>query len=232
MSSGLRTLLASPSVRPLGRLVIGLLGLDILLGWVVLAGIATYVARVWLGLAGQVLGSGTLAQHAGQFEAARVLQGLAWLATAGAFLAWVHRAYRNLALFGVPDLGYSPRWAVGAFLVPMLNLIHPLRVVRELWNASDPAGSGEAHSRQGATPRWLLAWWSIFLASVAADPVVVRLVGGAERGLDLGGGARWVVAGALLEMTAAVLAIAVVSRITRGQEARLERQDRRAGSLR
>ena len=79
---------------------------------------------------------------------------------------------------------------------------------------------------------WLLAWWGVFLASVAADPVVLRLLDGAERGLDLGGGARWVVAGALLEMTAAVLAIALVSRITRGQEARLERQDRRAGSMR
>jgi hypothetical protein len=61
---------------------------------------------------------------------------------------------------------------------------------------------------------------------------VVRFLGGAERSPDLGGGARWVVMGTLLEMAAAPLAIVIVSRITRGQEERLERQARRAGSMR
>jgi hypothetical protein len=227
-----RIRLVFTAVRPRARLVVALLALDVLLGWAVLAGVATYVDRVWHGLAGQVLRSGTLAQHSGQFEVARLVQGLAWLGTAAAFLAWVHRAYGNLERLGVADLGYSARWAVGAFLVPLLNLIHPLRVVRELWNASDAAGPGHARPRDVSTSPWLLAWWGSFLASVAADPVVVRFLGGAERGLDLGGGARWVVMGTLLEMAAAPLAIVIVSRITRGQEERLERQARRAGSMR
>jgi hypothetical protein len=232
MDWGLRTLLRFTTLRSRARLVVCLLALDIVLAWLTLMGIATYVDRVWHGLAGHVLRPGTLAQHAGQFEVVRCLQGLAWLGTGAAFLAWIHLAYENLEALGVEERGYSPRWAVGAFFIPLLNLIHPLRVVRELWNTSDEAGTGEAMPHLGATSPWLLSWWGLLLASVAADPFALRPFEGPERGLDLGGSMAWVMAGAVLEMTAAVLAIVIVTRITRGQEERLRRLARRAGSAR
>lgn len=230
MGSRIRRVIGS--VRLLARLVIGLLALDVLLAWGAIMGVATYVVRVWHGLAGEVLPTGTLAQHVSDLEILRALQGLVWLATAAAFLAWVHRAYRNLEILGVPDLGYSPRWAVGAFIVPILNLVHPLRVLRELWKGSDAGGPGEARPYERATPAWLLAWWLAFLTSVAADPGMLRLFAGAGPALHLGGGAQRVVIGALLEIAAGVLAIMIVSRITRGQEERLRRSARSAGPVR
>jgi Domain of unknown function (DUF4328) len=232
LSSTRQALSRFATLRARTRLVVGLLLLDILLAWLTLMGVGIFVTRVWHGLAGETLGYGSLAQHIVQFEAVRTLQGLVWLATAVAFLAWIHRAYANLERLGVKDLGYAPPWAVGAFVVPLLNLIHPLRVVRELWNASDEAGTGETMSRRGTTSPWLLSWWGLLVASVAVDPFALRPFESPERSLDLAGGTSRVVAGALLEMAAAALAVFIAARITRGQERRFEGRAPRAESTR
>ena len=201
--------------RPRARLVVALLAVDILLAWGVLVGVRTFIERVWFGLAGYAIREGTLAQHAGQIEAARLAQALVWIAAATAFLLWMHRAYRNLPALGAEGLGYSPRWAVGAFLVPILNLVHPYQVVRELWREShlDPAAVGDGVSR--SLVRW---WWILFVASALADPVFGRLAEAAVGRLDAGGHLGLLVLGEMAEIAAAVLAIVIVTRVTRLQE--------------
>ncbi|HKZ05971.1 MAG TPA: DUF4328 domain-containing protein [Methylomirabilota bacterium] len=202
-------------------MVVALLALDLLLAWAVLLGVRTFVERVWFGLAGYFIREGTLAQHAGQIETARLAQGLVWIAAAAAFLAWMHRAYRNLPALGASRLGYSPRWAVGAFLVPVLNLVHPYHVVRELWREShvDPADVGTSLS--ASLIRW---WWVLFVASVLADPVVGRLAEAAVGRLEAGGRLELLVIGEMTEIAAGVLAIIIVTRTTRLQEESVARQ--------
>jgi hypothetical protein len=213
---------------PLARAVMGLLGVQVLLAWALLAGVVIFLERLWFGLAGHAQPQGSLAEHLAQLEALRVLQGLGWIATATLFLLWVHRAYRNLGALGVAGLGDSPRWAVGAFPVPALNLIHPLHVMRDLWNASRP-GAGAEEPRAGGISPWLGCWWGLLLAAAVLDPSVLRPLEPMAVRLDLGGGMYRLVLGALVEMAAGVLGIVVVARITGFQGQRLAGHAGRAG---
>jgi hypothetical protein len=201
------------------RALLALLGIDALLAWVEVVGIATFLQRVWLTLGQRDLRLATLEAHWAQVEAARRLHGLAWLATAVVFLVWLHRSWRLLHEAGLPDLSFTPRGAVVAFLVPGLNLLVPCRAVRDLWRASDPARrAGTAPSGAGAPPL-LVWWWVVFVVATLLDPVVFRLSAGAEWRLGLGQPTVIVVLAQLVEIAAAVLAITVVGQIGRRQGA-------------
>src|SRR5215207_5646007 len=63
----------------------------------------------------------------------------AWfLVTAGLWLGWFRRAYRNLPALGARRLRYRPWWAVGAWLLPVFSLFRPKQVLNDIWRASDP----------------------------------------------------------------------------------------------
>lgn len=54
-----------------------------------------------------------------------------------AFLLWFWRCYTNLwAVEGERALTWSPRWAIGAWLVPGVNLVLPLVLARDLWRVA------------------------------------------------------------------------------------------------
>jgi hypothetical protein len=213
--------------RPLALAVIGLLAVDIVLAWLALVGAATFIERVWHGLGGHVIREGTLADHAAQLDWVRRLQPVAWSATAVLFLRWVHRTHANLPALGAHRLGYTPRWAVGAFFVPLLNLVHPVQVLREIWHGSAPACSGDERPGRGPMPAWLPWWWLLVVVAVVADPFPAPLLDGAAAGLDLGPGMQGLVVAGLAEIAAAVLAIVIVRRITAFQEGARERPARR-----
>lgn len=210
----------------LGRALLGLLGLNAALAWVEIVGIYTFLERVWRGLASRVTGPEPLEVHWGELETARRIHGLAWLVTAIVFLVWIHRTYRNLPVLGATDLAFTPRAAVSAFLVPVLNVIVPVRVVRELWNGSDPTQGQPPGVAPGAAPTspWVIWWWAVFLASVLLDPVVFRVAGNLQARLTVGSTALLVLA-QLLEMAAAVLAMVVVWSVNQGQQEIFESQE-------
>jgi hypothetical protein len=90
-----------------------------------------------------------------------LLQLLIFIATAVAFLMWLHRAYRNLPALGATRLDTTPGWAVGYFFIPFANLVKPFQAVREIWHESAPGGEaregfGGVSSRSG-TPA-LVGW--------------------------------------------------------------------------
>ena len=61
--------------------------------------------------------------------------------TAIAFMTWLYRCRANLRAFGTRHLRYSRNWAVFGFLIPVLNLVRPYQVAREVWQASDPSAT-------------------------------------------------------------------------------------------
>lgn len=209
-------------VARVGRVVLASLAVNALLAWLVIVGIYTFLERVWRGLSGRFLPGETLEAHWSQLEMLRRVQGVAWLVTAAVFLWWLHRAYRNLRALGAEDLGFTPRSALSAFFVPVLNAIVPFRVVRELWNASDPSAAPPAVERARSTSPWVGWWWGVFLASVALDPSVFRLVSHAMERFTVGSTVVLVLA-QLLEMAAAILAMVVVWTVSQGQEEIAER---------
>ncbi len=152
---------------------------------------------------------------------AGVLSALIFIATAVVWVVWQYRAHANLRSLGADDLRYRPGWVVGWWFIPVANTAMPYLTTRELHKASDPdAGAIDWKGRRTWPVLWM--WWGAWLlgrfllASVAfylaadADAGVERLI--ASDGFEIAGG--------ILEIGAALLAIAVVRSIDRRQSAK------------
>ena len=73
-------------------------------------------------------------------------------------LAWVYASARTGARLGIPAR-HSPGWAVGGFLVPVLDLWWPYQSVRDLFPAGHPAR------------RMVGRWWAQYLTALVATTV-------------------------------------------------------------
>jgi hypothetical protein len=111
-----------------------------------------------------------------------VLQVGVYLGTIVAFLMWFHRSHRNLSALGNDDLKYTPGWAIGGFFVPVLNLVRPVQVMREIWYGSAPSGyhrdtALDDHAARNALPTPFLVglWWALFLITGFLGQVVFRM---------------------------------------------------------
>ncbi|HEX2570627.1 MAG TPA: DUF4328 domain-containing protein [Polyangia bacterium] len=104
------------------------------------------------------------------FKLQRVLGPLAKInlvLTAILFLSWFYRVHKNLAALG-DRAERTPRWAVGCFFVPILNLTEPYKAMKEAWLLSDaPPGAPELQAGGGVghwqAPRRLTWWWGAWL---------------------------------------------------------------------
>ncbi len=65
-----------------------------------------------------------------------LLQILLFNLTIICFLGWLHRAYRNLEIFGKNNNRFSPGWAVGWWFIPVANIFRPFQIMDELWQNS------------------------------------------------------------------------------------------------
>ena len=144
-----------------------------------------------------------------------VVSGIAWL-------VWQHRAQTNLHALRIPSLQYSPRWAVGWWLIPFANLFKPFQTVRELWKASGPS-PGWPSARTWAVIGW---WWAGWIAGIALARIALSAFSGSQDTLDsfesfdsLISGNRWLVVGEIVTMITAVLAILIVRSVIDRQSA-------------
>ncbi|MDQ2806045.1 MAG: DUF4328 domain-containing protein [Chloroflexota bacterium] len=151
-------------------------------------------------------------------------QVLVYIATVVAFLLWIHRAYRNLPALGTSGLKYSPRWAVGGFFVPFLNLVRPFQVMREIWQASSPDAdprSSTAWQTVLITPLPGVWWGSWLLGNVCGQLAVRTATGGNLEQLIL---SDWLsITSLVLNIVAAALLIRIIRTIDSGQEERRRR---------
>jgi hypothetical protein len=208
-----------PATRRLTLVVTTLLALHVILAWVALQAVFVFVELMWRAVAGRDELRGLLVTHADQFRVLRFVQAELWLVTAAVFIRWVGRAQRNLPALGASGLPYAPRQAITAFLVPGLNLIRPLAVLRGLWNASDPRHPSGAAWRQARTPARVVWGWALLVAAVAADITARGLAFWSDGPVDFGPGMRVLVAGQLVAIAAAVVGIVVVLGVDTRQEA-------------
>ena len=208
-----------PATRRPTLVVTTLLALHVILAWVALQAVFVFVELMWRAVAGRDELRALLVTHVDQFRVLRLVQAGLWLVTAAVFIRWVGRAQRNLPALGASGLPYAPRQAMAAFLVPGLNLIRPLAVLRGLWNASEPRHPPGAAWRQARAPARVVWLWALLVAAVAADIAARGLALWSDGPLDFGPGMRVLVAGQLVAIAAAVVAIAVVLGVETRQEA-------------
>lgn len=86
-------------------------------------------------------------------------------------LIWVYRAYKNLPALTDEHTQWSPGWAVGGWVVPILNLWRPFQVIKEIWEKS---ANDTKRTDMGSVITGI--WWGGYLVlhfySKFADKVV------------------------------------------------------------
>jgi hypothetical protein len=204
-----------PATRRATLVVMALLALHVVLALVALQAAFVFVELAWRIVAGRDELRPLLATHLDQFRTLRAVQAALWIVTTVAFVGWVGRAQGNLAALGATGLRHSPRQAMAAFLVPGPNVVRPVAVVRELWNASDPSRAPSTRRRAPARVCW---WWGLLLAAVAAEGAARGLALRSGMALDLGPAMQALIAGQLLTAAAAAVGIAVVHGVDGRQE--------------
>ncbi len=90
------------------------------------------------------------------------------LAVAVTWLLWQHRAQANLSALGGGPPAFTPGWAVGAWFLPVANLVLPSRAVRELVGRS--AGPTRPEAVRSVSP-----WWFGLLAGLVLQVVSFAL---------------------------------------------------------
>lgn len=99
-------------------MVVLLLGLDIVVGWMVIQGAYVYLGMVWHGVAGESLAPGAIEEHGRQFLVLRWIQISVWTATVAAFLAWRRRARQSARALG-DSAAARIRWGPVAALLAL-----------------------------------------------------------------------------------------------------------------
>lgn len=93
-----------------------------------------------------------------------------------AFLVWLKRARDNLNSFGVEQLQYKEVDAIGGFVVPLLNLYRPPKVIAETWRASDPGQLDVRDWRKGSLSATVAWWWIFWLAGAIAGDTALYFI--------------------------------------------------------
>lgn len=140
------------------------------------------------------------------------------------FIAWFHRAYGNLRDLGATTMRYTPRWAIGAWFVPILNLWRPKQIANDIWRGSDPRYPGQQPLWREPVSPLLWFWWGAWVLLFVLNRVVAQDWSSTASAHSIRSAARLDIAAEFTSIIAAGLAIALVRTVTKraGQRARAD----------
>ncbi|MEV1203067.1 DUF4328 domain-containing protein [Microbispora rosea] len=144
---------------------------------------------------------------------------VAYYATAVMFLIWLFRARANAETLSPWPHRRARPWLIFGWFAPIVSFWFPKQIVDDIWTSSRPGaiqetGSLAAARRSGLVWAWWLAWW---VTSFVTRGLSVLFANSKELP-DIRDAALFGVAGNVLTIGAAALAIAVVLTITRFQD--------------
>ena len=207
-----------------------------LLATLALAVVAVYSGLLQVDLISRAASAGISNADAAANDARQQLVGVlqvgAFVGTGMVFLAWFRRVHANLGSLGGRELKYTPGWAVGGFLVPFLNLVRPLQVMREVWHGSDPSGlerdiaaGGPLARNQLRSPALVGWWWALFVLSSFLGWLSTRMMPATPPTIgDLQAVSDVLVLSDVLNVLGAVVTIRLIGRITSWQIDRAARK--------
>jgi hypothetical protein len=160
------------------------------------------------------------------------LQFMLEIATAVVFIRWFHRMRVNAEVFGPQEHRMRRGWAIWGWFVPVANLWLPRRVAADIWDASAPLPtlSLEDGTRMPSSPHYLLnSWWCLWAAAAVTDRLSSQSVRRADTPAELREAIGLMGVAEVLYVTAAVLAVLFVRRLTRMQDEKAQHGPLRAG---
>lgn len=136
------------------------------------------------------------------------LQLVALVLGAIGFTRWFRRAYGNAIALG-HRAAFTPGWAIGAWFVPFLNLVRPYQIASSMWRHAG------ARVGTGALVGW---WWTFWLVSNFLAQIGLRM-SGARSNDTMRLSVQLLIASDIATVIAGVLAVLMVRKLTRAQEA-------------
>ncbi len=137
-------------------------------------------------------------------------------------IVWLYRAYRNITALHVSPMRTSAGWAIGAWFIPVANLMLVPRLILDTWRAADPAAAHNPEWQKLPRLGSVVVWWSLLAAGALANRI------GNLQTLREPEGAKshelWLIASHLLYVVAAVLAITSIRAVAARQHRRAEQQ--------
>lgn len=103
---------------------------------------------------------------------------LVFVVTAVLTAKWIMRANKNARALEATEVEITPRWSVGWFFVPIMNLVMPFRSMTQIWNGSMRI-AGKA-----ATKTVLYVWWLAWIASYVVSRLSSTLEKQASKAMD------------------------------------------------
>ncbi|CDR08114.1 protein kinase domain-containing protein [Streptomyces iranensis] len=143
--------------------------------------------------------------------------GVAALVLVVVWLVWFRTAYINSTVLHPGRQRFGSGYAVGAWFIPIAQLWLPKQIANDVWDSSTPPGPGR---RGRAVLHW---WWMFFIVMFLMVPAdgIVEIATGSDR--DPRPSAIVNIIDDSIGILTALLAIAVVRRITKMQEQRAAR---------
>ncbi|MFD9791424.1 DUF4328 domain-containing protein [Streptomyces sp. NPDC059070] len=146
------------------------------------------------------------------YELAGTLQMCAAITTAVLFLTWFHRVRANADVFASDVFTRSRGWAVGGWLIPIGNCWIPFTVAREIWTASTQRAPDGSWREVSAAP--IKRWWTVWVAALVTLRLGTQWSDHATTPTALQHSTDLVMLADALLLTAALLAIAFVRKLT------------------
>jgi len=84
-------------------------------------------------IAGDFIEDATLELFDNSMQAVRVLYIGIFVGAVITFIMWFRRAYYNVHEFAITPPKYSEGWAAGAWFIPIISLIRPIQIMKEIW---------------------------------------------------------------------------------------------------
>ena len=139
---------------------------------------------------------------------------ITFIITGVAFLKWIHRANVNARGFGAQDMRFTPGWSVGAYFVPIVNLVRPFQVMKEIWQVS----SNPMQWKSERSSPLLRGWWALWLLCGFFGQASFRMALNANSVSELGSATIISLASSLISVPLTGIAIALVKSIAAKQE--------------
>ncbi|MFF0080880.1 DUF4328 domain-containing protein [Streptomyces canus] len=167
---------------------------------------------------GDLVGGGTGAAVLDRADLADTLtaaaggaQLLAMLACAVVFVLWLWRVRRNAEVFAPDGHDKARAWVIAGWVVPIASLWYPRRVVVDIWDASSTGDTPDGHAL-------INIWWTLWLLSQTIGRALYTPFDVADTPQEIHDSVTQTMVADGLDLVAALLAAAVVLRLTRMQD--------------
>jgi hypothetical protein len=155
---------------------------------------------------------------------ASVFYGIAQLLIVVLFIVWQYRVAKNNEALDRPHPRFGPGWSIGAWFIPLANLVIPVLIVQDLWRGATPTTPRGDPRWRSAPGSWLVGvWWAAWLLSLLR----FGASNGDDASLDdIESSNKIALVGAVATVVAAVLGAFVVWMLSRRQLDTLQEQRR------